>query len=270
MKKLIFTLLAFVTLCACTHSLAKNEVKFTTTAGDIIVKLYDETPLHRDNFLKLAREGAYDSVLFHRVIKDFMIQTGDPNSKTAGEGVTLGSGGPGYTVPAEIVYPQTYHKKGALAAARQGDNVNPTKNSSGSQFYIAVGKVYTDEELVQVEERMQEMSKQSLFYSIVTEYTDTLTAMKMANDQTGLLALQTTIMDRVSAEATKLPTVKIPEDLKKVYKTIGGVPFLDTQYTVFGEVVKGLNIVDSIAAVKCNGSDRPLVDIRILKVEVGK
>jgi peptidyl-prolyl cis-trans isomerase B (cyclophilin B) len=201
----------------------KRDVLMQTTMGDIVIRLSDSTPLHRDNFLKLVKVGYYDSVLFHRVMKDFMIQGGDPNSIRATAGQPLGNGGPGYTVPAEF-RKTLFHKKGALAAARMGDNVNPTKASSGSQFYIAQGKVFTDGGLD-------------------------------------------------SVETFRLNGRKIPAEQRAVYKTIGGVPHLDQGYTVYGEVVKGLEVVDKIAAVqtsKAQDRDRPLQDVRIIKAKLIK
>jgi peptidyl-prolyl cis-trans isomerase B (cyclophilin B) len=200
----------------------KRNVELTTTKGSIVLRLYDETPLHRDNFLRLVKAHYYDSVLFHRVIKAFMIQAGDPESKGAAAGVMLGNGGPEYTVPAEFV-PSLFHKKGVLAAAREGDAVNPKKQSSGSQFYIVVGKTFTDAGLD-------------------------------------------------SVERFRLNGRKIPDSQRTVYKTIGGTPHLDQSYTVFGEVVRGMDVVDSIAAVPTSRqpADRPVDDVRILKAVLVK
>jgi cyclophilin family peptidyl-prolyl cis-trans isomerase len=201
----------------------KRDVELVTSMGSIVVRLSDSTPLHRDNFLKLVKQGYYDSVLFHRVINQFMIQAGDPDSKHAVSGIPLGEGGPSYTVPAEF-RTTLFHKKGALAAARQGDDVNPQKASSGSQFYIVQGRTFTDGKM------------------------DTL-------------------------ETTRLKGRKIPADERQVYKTIGGTPHLDQGYTVFGEVVKGLDVVDKIAAVptsKGDDRDRPLQDIKIVKARLVK
>ena len=201
----------------------KRDVLIQTTMGDIVIRLSDSTPLHRDNFLKLVKVGYYDSVLFHRVIKDFMIQGGDPNSIRAAAGKPLGDGGPGYTVPAEF-RKTLFHKKGVIAAARSGDNVNPTKASNGSQFYITQGKVFTDAGLD-------------------------------------------------SVERFRLNGRKIPAEQREVYKTIGGTPHLDQGYTVYGEVVKGLEVVDKIATVqtsKAQDRDRPLQDVRIIKTKLVK
>jgi len=194
-----------------------------TDFGVIILRLYDSTPLHRDNFIRLVKSGYYDSILFHRVIKNFMIQAGDPNSKHAQPGEPLGNGGPDYTVPAEF-RASLFHKKGVLAAARESDDENPSKASSGSQFYIVQGKKFTD---------------------------------------TGL----------DSVETYGLKGRKIPAAVREVYKTTGGAPHLDLNYTVFGEVVSGLNIVDSIAASPTSTGedrDRPLKDIKIIKVRLIK
>jgi len=201
----------------------KKDVLLQTNMGDIAIRLSDSTPLHRDNFLKLVKEGFYDSVLFHRVIKNFMIQSGDPNSKNAPAGQPLGNGSPGYTIPAEF-RTTLFHKKGIIAAARQGDDVNPMKESSGSQFYITQGKIFSDAGLD-------------------------------------------------SVETYRLNGRKIPQDQREVYKTIGGTPHLDQNYTVFGEVVKGLDVVEKIAAVatsKAQDRDRPLENVIIVKATLVK
>ena len=191
-------------------------VKIETSMGDIVVKLYNETPLHRDNFIKLVRQGSYDGLLFHRVIKNFMIQGGDPNSRNAKPGQSLGDGSLGYTIPAEFV-PSLYHKKGALAAARQPDQVNPKKESSACQFYIVQGEKWSSDRLKMVEQRMgKSFSKEQV----------------------------------------------------EVYSTIGGTPFLDGDYTVFGEVVEGLEVVDKIAAVQCGAMDRPVNDVMMKKMTI--
>lgn len=205
----------------------QKMVKIETTLGTIKVKLYDETPLHRDNFLKLVKDEFYEGVLFHRVIKDFMIQAGDPESKTADSTARLGAGGLGYTVPAEIDFPKFYHKRGALAAARQGDMVNPEKKSSSCQFYIVQGQTFTDAQLDQMEMR--------LTYQL----------------------------------RMKEP-FKYTEEQRTVYKTFGGTPHLDGQYTVFGEVIEGFDVLQKISEVKTSRGDRPVEDIRILKVKLCK
>ena len=192
-----------------------------TTAGTIELKLYDNTPLHRDNFLALVKEGAFDSLLFHRVIRDFMIQGGDPDSKLAEPGVLLGEGDRNYTVPAEFRLDEgIFHRRGVLAAAREGDDVNPERRSSAMQFYIVWGKIFDEEGLDKIQERL--------------------------DNRTG-------------------GQVKLTPEMRNVYKTVGGTPHLDGQYTVFGEVVSGLDVVDAIQQVATDENDRPLENVRILR-----
>ena len=236
-------------------------VRISTNYGDIVVRLYDETPEHRDNFLKLAREGYYDSTLFHRVIKDFMIQGGDPDSKGAPAGKRLGTGGPEYTIPAEFVYPQYYHKRGVLSAARQADQVNPERRSSGSQFYIVWGKKYSEAELKQLAAQLDGQRGQQIFNGLAAQHRDSIQAMYKAGDQKGLMALQ----QRLAAETDRLlketPGFAFTPEQLKDYTTIGGTPFLDNQYTVFGEVVEGLDVVEKIQGVATESADRPKEDV---------
>lgn len=224
MKKVIVSIIALA-LAATAGAQNKNTnkgmekpqksnetmVDITTDHGTIRVKLYNETPKHRDNFIKLVKEGYYNGTLFHRVMNGFMMQGGDPNSKGAAPGAQLGNGGPGYTVPAEFNQ-KLFHKKGALCAARMGDQVNPAKESSGSQFYIVQGRVVGDEELNQTEMRLG---------------------------------------------------IKYSPEQRQTYKTIGGTPFLDMNYTVFGEVVSGLDVVDKICGVQTQPGDRPVTDVKM-------
>ncbi|MFC4211744.1 peptidylprolyl isomerase [Pedobacter lithocola] len=212
MKKLLLFIFTFSVLSSFAAKPRNQYIRIKTAFGDCIVKLYNETPLHRDNFLKLTKEGYYNGTLFHRVIKDFMIQGGDPDSRNAKPDSLLGEGGPKYTIPAEF-RDSLFHKKGVLAAAREGDGVNPSKASSGSQFYLVQGKVFTDEQLNIVEEKR-------LKY-------------------------------------------KIPEWQRQVYKTIGGTPHLDRNYTVYGEIVVGLDMVDKIAALVTDKNNRPKQDVKM-------
>ena len=212
MKNFLFTFY-FLTLMMISCQSNAQTYTIETTLGDIQIKLYDETPLHKENFEKLVAEQFYDGVLFHRIIAGFMIQTGNPATKATTDGNTPGVD-LNYTVPAEFVSGY-FHKKGALAAARTGDAVNPEKRSSSSQFYIVQGRTFTDAELDQIEEQLQ---------------------------------------------------VEFSELQRGIYKTIGGTPFLDQNYTVFGEVVKGMEIVDAIASVPTGPGDFPVEDIRILRI----
>lgn len=215
-RLLILIFLSFIVQSTWAAKPRNQYVEIRTTLGACTVRLYNETPLHRDNFLKLVKAKFYNDLLFHRVIEAFMIQGGDPNSKNAAEKQVLGDGDIGYTIPAEF-RDSLFHKKGALASAR--DN-NPEKASSGAQFYLVQGRVFTDDELDRMEEG-------------------------------------------------RLEGRKIPESQREVYKTIGGVPHLDQNYTVFGEIVKGIEMVDDIAAVPTDKMDRPVADqkmeVRILK-----
>lgn len=252
----------------------KNQlVLIETIYGDMKVKLYNETPLHRDNFLKLVNEGFYDSLLFHRVIKEFMIQGGDPESKNAPTKKSLGSGGPGYKINAEIV-PGLYHKKGALAAAREGDQVNPEKKSSGSQFYIVQGKPFTAAELAQLEEKINFPKKRDLVFACINkpenaalkQKIDSLQKRRAGNE---LNQEYEKVAAIVNDEYLASDLFKYNEEQIEVLTTIGGTPHLDQNYTVFGEIIEGLNVIDSIAQVKTASGDRPIEDI-IMKIKVVK
>ncbi len=244
-----------------------TKVEFKTTLGDIVVVLYNETPKHRDNFVKLVKEGYYDGVLFHRVIKDFMIQTGDGSSKNATKDQMLGAGDLNYTIPAEFVYPRYFHKKGALAAARTGDQVNPERASSGSQFYIVTGRVMDNYELDMMEKRMEYSKKQSIFNQLAMEHREAIMLMQQQGDQAGLDSLQRQLIPQVEAMYAASPA-KLTDEQRKAYSTIGGTPHLDGEYTVFGEVIKGLEIVDKIQSVATDGHDRPVDDIKIISAKV--
>ncbi len=252
----------------------ETKIRIHTNKGDMVVELYNETPQTRDNFIKLVKTKFYDSTLFHRVIQGFMIQGGDPQSKHAVSGVMLGNGDVGYTVPAEIK-PDLFHKKGALACARTGDDVNPSKASSGCQFYIAQGKVYSDAELTQMEDRMNFGIKQQIFTTIISKPENAELKKKFMDYQNkseidSLRALAATIEPQIDSIYAKSTKFSYSPEQRKAYTTIGGVPHLDGNYTVFGEVIQGLNIVDSIAAVKTGPGDRPVQDVRILSMEILK
>lgn len=235
------------------------KVKIQTMLGDIVVRLYDETPIHRDNFVKLVKEGYYDGTLFHRVIKDFMIQGGDPDSKGAPAGKMLGVGGPNYTLEAEIKN-GLFHKRGALAAARQGDEVNPERRSSGSQFYIVWGQVYNEGQLRQYAKQMRMQKVQAAFNELAAQHRDEIMQMRRERNRAGLQELQ----DKLVAEAeAKVTGEGLTEEQRKVYSTIGGTPHLDGQYTVFGEVEEGLDVVEMIQNTATGRGDRPIDDIEM-------
>lgn len=234
------------------------KVKIQTSLGDIVVRLYDETPVHRDNFVKLAKDGYYDGTLFHRVIKDFMIQGGDPNSKGAPAGKRLGTGGPDYTLEAEIK-DGLFHKRGALAAARQGDEVNPERRSSGSQFYIVWGQVYKEGQLRQFSKQLKMQRMQEIFNGLAAEHRDEIMQMRRERNRVALQELQ----DKLAAEAETRAAeyAGLTDEQLKIYSTVGGTPHLDGQYTVFGEVEEGLEVVEMIQNSATAGDDRPMDDI---------
>ena len=235
------------------------RVKIQTTLGDIVVRLYDETPIHRDNFVKLAKEGYYDGTLFHRVIKDFMIQGGDPDSKGAPAGKMLGMGDPGYTLEAEI-NDNLLHKRGALAAARQGDEVNPERRSSGSQFYIVWGQVYNEGQLRQFSKQLKMQKVQAAFNELAAAHREEIMQMRRDRNRAALQELQ----DRLVAEAeSTVGKSGLTDEQLKVYSTIGGTPHLDGQYTVFGEVEQGLDVVEMIQNTATGRADRPVDDIEM-------
>jgi len=240
-------------------------VLIKTTKGNMTVRLYDETPKHRDNFIKLAKEGFYDGLIFHRVIKDFMIQGGDPDSKDADFLKRLGSGGPGYTIEAEI-NPKFFHKKGALAAARKGDSVNPEKRSSGSQFYIVQGEIYTDKMFSDLKKKKAIQDTEKIFNRLAGEKADSIRDLQVKGKQDEYIALWERLKTQAISEAGENIPDLSPEQ-KEAYSTIGGAPHLDGNYTIFGEVIEGLDIIDSIASVQTGLADRPYQDIR-MKVEV--
>ena len=224
MKRLLSLFLFMsIILGASAQNDKRTVVKMETNMGDITIELYNETPLHSENFKKLVKEGVYDSLLFHRVINDFMIQGGDPDSKNAEKGQMLGEGNMGYLIDAEFRTPEIYHKRGALAMAREGDATNPERRSSSSQFYIVTGRVFNDAQLDRVQERI-----------------DKGTVGKL----------------------------KLTPEMRETYKTIGGTPHLDGQYSIFGEVTEGMDIIDKIQKVATDEFDRPLEDVRIIKAYI--
>lgn len=245
----------------------ETVIEMVTTEGNIKILLYDDTPLHSANFKKLVSEGFYDGVLFHRVINDFMIQGGDPDSRKAAAGTQLGEGDVPYTVEAEFVYPKHFHKRGVLAAARQGDAVNPEKRSSGSQFYIVTGRTYTPSQLDQMEQRLRLSKQKEIFDSLASQNRDTIMAMRRNRDQAGLQKLQDELVAITEQKAAENPAALTSEQ-REVYATQGGTPHLDNQYTVFGEVVEGMDVVDKIEKAETDGRDRPVSDIRIISAKV--
>lgn len=276
-NKSLIICLAFIALTACSAGSKKqmnnmeNEkrtlVKLETTMGNITVALYNETPKHRDNFIKLVKEGVYDSTLFHRVIKQFMIQAGDPESKNAADTAMLGNGDVGYTIPAEF-NPKFFHKKGVLAAARQGDDVNPEKASSGCQFYIVTGRKFTEPQLLGMENKINDQREEAIFDTLARQHMKEIYKLRKAGDNAALLELQDSLEAQASALADKEEKFRFSPEQIKAYTTVGGAPHLDGSYTVFGEVTDGMDVVDKIEIAKTNRADRPIDNIRILKAVI--
>jgi cyclophilin family peptidyl-prolyl cis-trans isomerase len=265
MKKYTLLLLfaiVFVNL-SCGLSDQKDEIKvqIETEYGIIKIKLYNETPLHRDNFIKLTKEGFYTDLLFHRVIKGFMIQGGDPQSKSAEAGKQLGGGDLGYTIPAEI-NPKFFHRRGVLAAARMGDQVNPEKRSSASQFYIMQGKVFRPGELDSLQTKLQGSRTMAMFQARLKTIEPEMNKLGAEGKQDEMMARFNSLKSEVEAEAAKLPPITFSEEQKKAYTTVGGYPSLDNNYTIFGEVLEGMDVVDKITGEAVDQFNRPQKDIK--------
>lgn len=271
--KIIISAVLFVLVWACNRNTKSTEttteqrkkVELVTNLGSISIELYNETPLHRDNFINLVRHKAYDSILFHRVINNFMIQAGDPESKKAAANDTLGSGDVPYRIAAEF-RPELFHKKGVIAAARDG---NPEKASSGMQFYIVQGKVYNDSTLANAEKRITSEDAKEFFTDDPLQK-DLIDSIQLSIDNRNIdnynfymdSILQLAKMDK------DFTLYRIPNKQREVYKTIGGTPHLDQGYTVFGEVVKGIAVLDSIAKVATDDLNRPIKDVRIYSIQI--
>lgn len=257
----IALLLLGFTLLGCNQSQTLKESEITisieTDLGNMKLKLYNETPIHRDNFVKLVEEGFYDGIIFHRVINNFMIQGGDPSTKIESEAKTDDAG---YTLDAEF-NSNLYHKKGALAAARLGDTQNPEKKSSGSQFYIVQGKKFTKEELDVLANRKNDMLKKSITNRLVMEKADKMMDEGQNPDFTKIYV---EMQDSIETVYKNTKLYSYNEKQVEIYSTIGGTPHLDGDYTVFGEVIEGFDVIDKIAAVKTNPGDKPVEDIRMI------
>lgn len=261
-KKLAFLFLGLAAFSAAFGQAKEPIVTIKTSVGVIKLKLYNDTPQHRDNFIKLAKCDFYNGIIFHRVIKNFMVQAGDPDSKNPKPDSTYGEGGPGYDIPAEIVKTH-FHKKGVLAAAREGDKTNPERKSSGSQFYIVQGKKLTDEELDAVEKKVNDRLRLATIQQIFNEEMAKPESKNLSLDE-----LKSNINLKAEATLNAAPPFKISQERREVYKKVGGSPHLDGSYTIFGEVIDGMEIVDKIANTPTNKKDRPLNDIFIESIKV--
>lgn len=261
MRTLLIVLTCFVVFVSCGKQ-NDNMVEISTPYGTMRAVLYDDTPIHKKNFLRLVEAGEYDSLLFHRVIRGFMIQGGDPNSRHADRNTKLGVSEIGEPIPSEIVYPKYFHKRGALAAARKPDSVNPEKMSSGSQFYIVQGAVYDSVALDNVELEFNNVMRRDVFYEVQPYYQDSLIYYQEHGMAIELSELQLRIMAKVQELAEQKGLFKFTPEVREAYQTVGGTPQLDGKYTVFGEVVDGFEVLDSIAETMTERpSDRPIEDI---------
>jgi cyclophilin family peptidyl-prolyl cis-trans isomerase len=238
-----------------------------TPEGNITLRLYNDTPEHRDNFIKLVKAGFYDSTLFHRVIPAFMIQGGDPDSRNCPKGKELGNGGPGYDILPEIT-PAHFHRRGVLAAAREADKLNPQRLSSGSQFYIVQGKIQTEAELDRIEKENASLGKQQIFIELMKNpenirLKNRFFSPDAKKDTASFHHLLDTLNLLIEQEYNRRPAFRFTEEQRRIYTTQGGTPHLDGKYTIFGEVVDGMSVVDAIADAETDENDRPLTDIPI-------
>ena len=269
-RKIAF-IVSCLALCACgtqkNKAMEETEVLIETSMGDIRVKLYNDTPKHRDNFIKLAKAGVYDNILFHRVVRGFMVQTGDPRLKAAGAPLTVDTAACNYTLPAEIRYPAHFHKQGALAAARMGDDVNPDKESSGTQFYIVTGKTYTAGALMELYSAIYQSRVDAVGEKLARKHMKEMYMMRRNGEAEKLQALKDSLLREAENEVAAHPPMPFNETQKQVYATRGGAPHLDGEYTVFGEVVKGIHVAEAIANVRTS-KERPLQEVVVRKVTV--
>ncbi len=262
-RLLTLSVLFLLLSCNAPGGHENTVILMKTSLGDIKLRLYDETPLHRDNFIKLINDGFYEGISFHRVINGFMIQAGDPETRTVPLGISADSLNT-YTIPAEF-NKTLFHKRGALAAAREGNDVNPEMRSSGTHFYIVQGVLRSEEDLLNAEARINSDRRQALFYKLVRQVAD---SARITGEQLSDAEIQERVALRASAFLAPELNYEIPASQREVYKSIGGVPRLDGTYTVFGEVLEGLDVVDKIASVKTGAGDKPVEDVKILKIKI--
>lgn len=258
MRKYFIVASALLLIISCKQYKQDSQyIKILTDKGDIVIRLYNETPKHRDNIIKLANEKYYDGQIFHRIINNFVVQGGDPTTKNAKPDSLYGNGGPDYLIDFEYV-DSLIHKRGAVGMAREGDDINPEKKSSGSQFYIVKGKVYTNQQLDELEKKIESKKKASLYKRI---FNDKLAKQK-DNSKIDTVSLSLDVSMAFDSIWEQQPKFKFSEKQRKVYTTIGGIPHLDGNYTVFGEVIQGMDIVDEFSTVNTDKNDRPLKDIK--------
>ena len=279
MKRILLSLLILCSLAAssCTgkNGDGETEVLLQTTEGDIRIKLFNDTPLHRDNFIKNVKEGKYDGVTFHRIIRSFMIQTGDPNTRPGHEAELAAAEADttntlGETIPAEFVYPKYFHKRDMVAAAREGDDINPKKGSDPYQFYIVTGKFQNETALAEFETARKQALVEERYAKKMAAHRDELETMRKARNRDGVSDLLEKLLDQAKMEVDDLPETayEFNQEQIRAYRIYGGAPWLDGSYTIFGEVVEGMKIVLEIEKVKTGAGDKPLRDIRITKASI--
>lgn len=274
MKKSLFFLLSMLLFVSCNGQKregASTEVVLETTLGDIHIVLFDDTPGHRDNIVKNVKDGKYDGVTFHRVIRNFMIQTGDPATK-GGNGVVQASDSaakaPTERIPAEIVYPKYFHQRGFVGAARDGDDENPDRMSDKYQFYIITGKICSDDDLDGYESAREERDAQTLFEKICKQHQKEIDALRAAREQRRLSDKLETLLDEARMKMIENPPLTYTRAQRSAYRSRGGAPWLDGEYTVFGEVVEGMAVVEKIQKIKTNAQDVPLAEVRIKRAYI--
>lgn len=256
--------------CTSQNGEKETEVVLETSVGVIRLKLYNDTPGHRDNFVRNVKEGMYTGVTFHRVIRNFMIQTGDPKTRPEGYEVKRDENGDTIPewIPAEVRWPKHFHVRGALASAREGDDVNPERMSDKFEFYIVTGKVQSDGDMDNMELAREQRDAEMLYLKKQMENKERLDALRAARDRDGVSNLLEKLQDEAKWEMSENPPITYPKDIRKAYRVHGGAPWLDNEYTVFGEVLEGMKVVEEIQKVKTNANDVPLQDIRIIRAWV--
>ncbi len=267
MRKLACLLLMSVLLMSCGNKKEGTEVLIETSMGDIRVVLFDDTPLHRDNFIKLAREGYFDEMMWHRIVPGLMIQTGDPTLKPANRPVTVDTSALHYTIPQEIRFPKYIHRRGMLAAARQPDNLNPKKESSPTQWYIVTGEKYTPTSLADFYQTLYQEAVNAKWRRLQDKLADRLDRLETSNKD-AYYELQDSILNVAEAEVASRPPRPFNEQQKRIYTTEGGCPHLDGEYTIFGQVTEGMNVVEKIVNVPTDERERPMREVYVKRVTV--
>ncbi|MBP5514904.1 MAG: peptidylprolyl isomerase [Bacteroidaceae bacterium] len=267
MRKLGYLLLSVLLLASCGKKKEGTEVLIETSMGDIRAVLFDDTPLHRDNFIKLAHEGYFDEMMWHRIVPGLMIQTGDPTLKPANRPVTVDTSALHYTIPQEIRFPKYIHRRGMLAAARQPDNLNPKKESSSTQWYIVTGEKYTPTSLADFYQTLYQEAVNTKWRRLQDKNAKRLDILESSNKD-AYYELQDSILNVAEAEVANRPPRPFNEQQKRVYTTEGGCPHLDGEYTIFGQVTEGMNVVEKIVNVPTDERERPMREVYIKRVIV--